>query len=319
MAVRNPFAGPRLKWSVALGGLALAGFLLFRTLARYSFADLRDAVAAVPANRIFLAIGFAAASYLCLTLFDVLGLRYARKPLPYWKAALTSFTALSLGHNIGLAALSSGAVRYRFYARWGLTAQEVAKVILFCATTVGFGLMILGGIALIARPESAQAITGVPRAAAIALGTVCLVLPLIYLALTAYARNAPALHIFSWSFALPTPSLALAQLVVGPLNFAFVAACLYQALTAVSDVSYPDVAIVYAIANATTLISHAPGGVGVVEWVVTSLVPGAHVVGAALVFRSVYYFLPLCLGAVALSASEIIFKKPRLSASSRSD
>jgi uncharacterized membrane protein YbhN (UPF0104 family) len=285
----------------------VAIFLLTRTLGQYSFAQLRDAVSSVPLYRIIWGIGFAAASYLCLTLFDTLGLRYAGKALPYRKAALTSFVALSLGHNIGMAALSSGAIRFRFYSRWGLNTEEVAKVILFCAVTVGLGLMMLGGAALLACPKLAQSITGIPRGASISLGALCLAIPAIYVLLSFLSLG--ALRLFSWSFELPEPRLAVAQLVIGPLNFALVAGCLYHALAGVREVTYPAVTMVYAIANTTTLFSHAPGGVGVIEWVVLTLLPGAKVVGGVLVFRCVYYFLPLCLGTVTFAASEALLKK----------
>ena len=122
------------KYLIAAAAIGLAAFLLYRTLSRYSLDQLVEAVSAVPVPRLLGAAGFAAASYLCLTCFDYLALRYVGKPLPYPKAALASFTALSLGHNIGLAALSSGAVRYRFYSRWGLSTGEVAKVIVFCGS-----------------------------------------------------------------------------------------------------------------------------------------------------------------------------------------
>src|SRR5690606_1118282 len=44
---------------------------------------------------------FAAASYLCLTGFDALAVRYAGRPLPYRRVALASFVSLTIGHNIG--------------------------------------------------------------------------------------------------------------------------------------------------------------------------------------------------------------------------
>ena len=152
-------ASRRDRWSrqkvwktlIAILAVSLAAFLLYRTLSRYSFEELIASVAAVPTSRLAAAGGFAAASYLCLTGFDYLALRYVGRPLPYRKAALASFTSLSLGHNIGFASLSSGAIRYRFYSRWGLRAGEVAKVILFCGVTVGLGLMLLGGAALLIR------------------------------------------------------------------------------------------------------------------------------------------------------------------------
>src|SRR5690606_20540795 len=102
----------------------------------------------IPAANIALAFAFAACSYLCLTVFDFLALRYAGKPLSYPRAALASFTSLAIGHNVGVAALSSGAVRYRFYSRWGLDAEEIAKLIVFCAVTVSLGLVTLAGLCL---------------------------------------------------------------------------------------------------------------------------------------------------------------------------
>ncbi|HUO82359.1 MAG TPA: YbhN family protein [Gammaproteobacteria bacterium] len=113
---------------------------------------------------------FAAASYLCLTMFDWLGLRYAGKPLAYRRAALGSFVSLSIGHNLGFAALSSGAIRYRYYRRWGLDAPDVARVILFCGATVGLGLAVLGGIAIVLRPDLAQDMLRVERPVVLAVG-----------------------------------------------------------------------------------------------------------------------------------------------------
>ena len=175
---RKDGARPRelpIAWTmeavVAAAGAGLAGFLLYRIVSRYSLDQIIAAVMAIPLSRLIRAGGFAAASYLCLTVFDWLGLRYAGHPLVYRKAALASFTSLSLGHNIGFAALSSGAIRYRFYSRWGLDAEGVAKVVVFCGATVGLGLMILGGIALLSSSQLAHEVTGFGRPAIIGLGS----------------------------------------------------------------------------------------------------------------------------------------------------
>jgi uncharacterized membrane protein YbhN (UPF0104 family) len=253
------------------------------------------------------AIGFAGASYVCLTFFDYLGLRYVGKPLPYPKAALASFTALSLGHNIGLAFLSSGAVRYRFYTRWGLSTGDVAKLIVFCGITVGLGLMMLGGLALLLRTSLAVEITGLALPVVIGLGVGCLALPALYLILAAFVRK--PLRIRRWSLEVPPLRLALGQVVVGSVNFAFVAACLHQALAAVTDVAYVGVASVYVIANATALVSHVPGGLGVIESVVMYLLPGKDLIGPLLVFRFVYFLLPLAIGSLLFLVTELVHRR----------
>jgi glycosyltransferase 2 family protein len=292
---------------LAIAILSLAAFLLYRTLSRYSPDEIVASVTAIPVSRLAMAGGFAAASYLCLTGFDWLALRYVGRPLSYPKTALASFTSLSLGHNIGFAALSSGAIRYRFYSRWGLTAGEVAKLVLFCGLTVGLGLMILGGAALLLRSALAQEITGLAQPMIIGLGAICLVLPVCYLALTAYVRM--PLKVRNWSLEVPPLRLALGQIVVGPVNFACVAACLYQTLAAVGDVPYLGVASVYVIANVTSLISHVPGGLGVIESVVTFLLPGANLIGALIAFRVVYFLVPLMLGGMLFAATELVFRR----------
>jgi len=295
------------KYLVAAAAIGLAAFLLYRTLSRYSLDQLADAVTAVPIPRLLGAAGFAAASYLCLTGFDYLALRYVGRPLSYPKAALASFTALSLGHNIGLAALSSGAVRYRFYSRWGLNAGEVAKVIVFCGMTVGLGLMVLGGAALLLRSALAVEITGLTRPVVIALGLGCLALPATYLILAAFVRR--PLRIRRWSLEVPPLQLALGQIVIGSINFAFVAACLHQALAAVAEVAYPGVASVYVIANATALVSHVPGGLGVIESVVMYLLPQKDLIGPLLVFRFVYFLVPLGLGSMLFAVTELFYRR----------
>jgi glycosyltransferase 2 family protein len=295
------------KYLIAAAAIGLAAFLLYRTLSRYSLDQLVEAVSAVPVPRLLGAAGFAAASYLCLTCFDYLALRYVGKPLPYPKAALASFTALSLGHNIGLAALSSGAVRYRFYSRWGLSTGEVAKVIVFCGITVGLGLLVLGGAALLLRSGLAVEITGLSLPIVIILGIGCLTVPAIYLILAAFVRK--TLRIRRWSLEMPPLRLALGQVLIGSINFAFVAACLHQALAAVAEVAYLGVASVYVIANATALVSHVPGGLGVIESVVMYLLPQKDLIGPLLVFRFVYFLVPLGLGSILFAVTELFYRR----------
>lgn len=292
---------------IAILAIGLAAFLLYRTLSRYSLDQLLDAVAAIPLARLAAAGGFAAASYVCLSGFDYLALHYVGRPLPYYRAAWASFTSLSLGHNIGLAFLSSGAVRYRFYTRWGLSAEQVAKVIVFCGVTVGLGLMVLGGAALLLRASLAVQITGLSKPVVIALGIGCLALPSLYLVLSAVVKK--SLRIRKWKLEIPPLRLAAGQILIGSVNFACVAACLHQALAAVTDVAYVGVASVYVIANTTALVSHVPGGLGVIESVVMYLLPGQDLIGPLLVFRFVYFLIPLCAGIVMFLFTELAYRR----------
>lgn len=304
-SARRSQAGRGWVLLVAAGLVALAAFLLYRALSRYSSDQLIASVMAIPSWRLASAGAFVAGSYLCLTGFDWLALRYVGRPLPYRKAALASFISLSLGHNIGFAGLSSGAIRYRFYSRWGLSAGDVAKMVLFSGVTVGLGLLILGGIALLARGDLAGEITGLSRTVIASLGLLCFVLTGCYVAA---AWGQYAIRVRGVEMKMPPMRLVMAQLVVGPLNFACVAGSLYEALAAAVSTPYLGVASVYVIATLTSLISHIPGGLGVIESVVMFLLPAANVIGAVLVFRFLYFLVPLALGGVLFAVVEIAFR-----------
>lgn len=291
---------------IAIAIIALAGFLLYRALSGYSFDDITQSIKKIPPHRLLLAAGFAAASYFCLSGFDWLALRYAGKPLPYRRVVLASFCSLSLGHNIGFAALSSGALRFRFYSRWGLRVGDVAKVILFCGVTVGLGMATLGGFALLLRPDLGGKITGLGQPLVMTMGMVWLMVPAVYVALAAFVRR--PLRLRGWSLAMPELKLALAQIAIGSANYAFVAACLHQTLAAAAGASYFAVAAIFVIANATALIAHVPGGLGVIESVVLFLLPGAPIIGAVLMFRVIYFLVPLCIGGPLFAITELYYR-----------
>jgi uncharacterized membrane protein YbhN (UPF0104 family) len=298
---------PWVSRGIGAAAVVLAAFLLYRTLSNYSLDEIWGSITSIPWWRLVLSALFAAASYLCLTIFDWLALRYVEKDLPYRYVALASFCSLSLGHNIGFAALSSGAIRYRFYSRWGVSLGDVAKIIVFCGVTVGLGLIILGGVALLLRSSLASEITGLPRTAIVVIGIACFAVAATYLMLAAFLRK--TLKIRRWSIQLPPLRLALAQVIIGPLNFAFVAACLYHAIAGLGDVTYLAVAAVYVIAVASALITHVPGGLGVIETVVLFLLPGGQLIGGLIAFRAIYFLLPLCIGGPLFGITELAFRR----------
>jgi uncharacterized membrane protein YbhN (UPF0104 family) len=289
--------------ALAAAALVLAAVMISRALARTSLEDVVASVRAMPARRVALAGVFAAASYFCLTLFDTIGVRYAGRRVPYPRVALASFVALSLGHTIGFAALSSGTIRFRFYRRWGLGAGDIAAVVLSSAATVALGLATLGGLAFLLEPTRARVMLGLDARIVSALGLAALAIPA--LALVGAARTRRPLRIAGWRIRLPTLPLAAAQVVAGTLNFAMVAACLHQTLSAAVAVDYPTVASIFAMANLAAIVAHVPGGLGVIEGVTLLMLPGHDLIGPLLVFRFVYYLAPLVLGILLFAVSEM--------------
>ncbi|MDH3280661.1 MAG: hypothetical protein OEQ18_05995, partial [Gammaproteobacteria bacterium] len=120
-----------MKRLATIAVVVIFGAALYVLHAELTHVHLRDVLAAfrnIPAGAFILALGLTVCSYVVLSGYDLLGLRYAGKELPYPQVAIASFIAYAVGHNLGLAMLTGGSVRYRIYSRAGLSAVEVGKV-----------------------------------------------------------------------------------------------------------------------------------------------------------------------------------------------
>ncbi|MBM3094962.1 UPF0104 family protein [Ensifer sp. T173] len=293
----------RIAISVAVGG---AIFLLYQTLREYTFTEIIDALGTLPGKNVALALCFAAGSYLCLSCFDALAVRYVGRSLAFHQIMLASFVSLSIGHNVGVAALSSAAVRYRYYSRWGLTTGDVALIVVFCGTTVALGLSTLGSFALFLRAADAASMMHIAEGTVYGVAIIAALVPVGYLMLAATLRR--PVRFRQRNFRFPSLHLAAFQIVVGSLNFAFVAACLHQTLSAFTQAAYFKVATVSIIANVAAIISHVPGGLGVLEATVVQILPGVTSLAAVIAFRVIYYFIPIMIGLPLLGLSELMIK-----------
>ncbi|WP_105373754.1 lysylphosphatidylglycerol synthase transmembrane domain-containing protein [Neorhizobium huautlense] len=295
-----------LTYMTLVIGFGLAGYLLYHTFREYSFSDITESIAAIPIFNLLTALGFAFGSYLCLTGFDWIGVRYVKNDLAYPKIVLASFISLSIGQSVGLSGLSSGALRYRYYAHWGMDTEDVAKIVLLSGVTVGIGMMVLSGIVMVVNPKDAAAVLRIGESAVIGIGTACFAATAGYLALAAFVRT--PLKIRSWTFQMPTWQIAVAQVVIGTINFALVSACLREVMAASADVSYLKAATAFVLANLAIIITHAPGGLGVLEATVRHVMGDQASIGSLVAFRVIYFFIPFFIGVPLSLIVEAVFR-----------
>ena len=67
-------------------------------------------------------------------------------------------------------------------------------------------------------------------------------------------------------------------------------------LSAVGEASYIKVATASITANIAAIISHVPGGLGVLEATIVHVMPGVESIAAVIAYRVIYYFIPLAIG-----------------------
>src|SRR6185437_4089614 len=101
------------------------------------------------------------------------------------------------------------------------------------------------------------------------------------------------------------PRIAAMQIGLGLLNYIFVAGALYFVLQAAAPIAYQSVATAYVLGNLAALVTHVPGGLGVLEAVIVTLLPGVPLIGPLIAFRIVYFLIPLAIGCATLTGAEL--------------
>lgn len=286
--------------------------LLHRALADYHLRDVFKQLRELPAATLWYAALFALASYVMLTGYDLLALRYVRQPLRVPRGMLAAFVAFAVGHNIGFATLSGAAIRLRLYGSVGVSATQVGLMSAFCAFTTVLGSVALIAYTLLTQTGEASLLLHLP--AEVVRGAAVLLLMLL-LGYGLWVRKPRALTWRQWSLVLPSVELTAAQIVVAAVDLCLAAACLYVLLPDPAPVSYQAFLAVYVLSIVAVMIANVPGGLGVLESVVILALPQIPVdrlLASLLAYRVIYYLAPLVIAALLLAAHEAWLQRHRV-------
>jgi uncharacterized membrane protein YbhN (UPF0104 family) len=294
---------------IGLGAVAFSFWLLFRELSDLSLADVVGAVREISLFHWLFAIASTAMAYAALAWYDQIALDHLGWRLSWRFVGLTSFTTYALAHNIGATVFSGAVVRYRAYSTKGLSAAEVGVLVAFCSLTFTLGNLLLGGLTLLVDPDLLQRYVAWPHWAAQVLAAALLAVPWFY-TLGAMLRFRP-LRIRGFELVYPRPPIAARQLLAAPLELIGAAGIIYLALPPAGHPGFVVVLGVFLVSFSLALISHAPGGLGVLEFSFISAMPDAPragVIAALLVFRLLYLILPLIFSLVVV----VLFERKRI-------
>ncbi|MER2584175.1 MAG: bifunctional lysylphosphatidylglycerol flippase/synthetase MprF [Candidatus Competibacter sp.] len=296
------FAGPVM----GLALFAAALWVLHQALDEYRYQDVVTYLRHLPHSQLMMALLATALSYLVTTGYDWLALRYIRRPLPWPKVGFAALLSYAFSNSVGLSVLTSSSLRYRLYSSWGLTAVDIARIIVFTTLTLWLGILTVGGAVLALNPLDLGKIPYLPLDGQM-LGLLMLLLPVTYVLLGLLRRQ--PLELGSWQLPMIRPRLALPQLAVGALDWVMASMVLYALLPATAAIGFGQLLSVFLVAQIAGLLSHVPGGLGVFESLVLLLLqndlPATDLLGALLAYRLIYYLLPLTLAAIALGLYEL--------------
>ena len=298
----------RVGFVVSATIILVAAYVLYHMLRDINVDEVVSAITRTQPRRLVLAGLFVAAGYFTLTFYDLFALRTIGRPeVPYPVAALAGFTSYSVGHNVGASVFTGGAVRYRIYSAYGLSAVEVAKICFVAGLTFWLGNATVLGLGILFDPEAASAIDQLPawfnRLVAIAALAV----------LTAYVvwvwLQPRTIGHANWKVTLPGGPLTLLQIVIGIVDLGSCALAMYVLLPADPHIGFVTLAVIFVSATLLGFASHAPGGIGVFDAAMLVALwefNREELLAGLLLFRLFYYIVPFALALLILGIREIV-------------
>ncbi len=289
-----------------LGLFGLSLWSIHQYFHHYRFQDFEQSFSAVPVSNLLGAIALMSLNYVIMTGYDYLGIIYVRQALPYSKTALVGLICSGISNNVGFAVLSSGMIRYRFYSTWGLSVIDVAQVSGFCDLTFCLGMFATGAIIFLNEPLEIPDLLHLPFNSVRPLGEIFLLIIIAYLGVT-LVRQKP-FRIGRWELPHLNFRLVLSQLIIASLDWSLAAAVFYFILSPSISLSYPAFFAIFMLARVAELASNIPGGIGVFETTIllslSQFISSKELFGFLLIYRGIYYFLPLILSALLLGNYE---------------
>jgi phosphatidylglycerol lysyltransferase len=296
------------RFSPLIGMLLFCAALvaLHRSASTLRIHDVLSFIKALPYARVWAAVALVVVNFFLFTGYDLLALRYIGRRLPLRKVAGTAMLGFSFSNVVGGTMLGGGGIRYRAYESAKLSASEILRISLFIWMSWIVGVATLNGVVACAFPHMLDALQwqhvpdlrwfGVP---------LCLVVAG-YLVVT--AKGCRPLTLFGIQWPLPKLQLALSQIGVVVADLLLSALILYLLLPDQTTVAFPAFAAVFIVAITLSLYSGIPGGLGVFEVLMLHLLKGTitapEILGSLVVFRVIYYLIPLTIGATVLGATE---------------
>jgi glycosyltransferase 2 family protein len=296
----------RLGWTLFL---LLTAVLIVRLGGELDWAGALAALQAVPWPTLLAALGFAFAGHAIYASYEMLARpfvpaghaskRAGGRDVPARWMLAVGFVSFAFKLNLGTV-VGGVALRYRLYGRLGLAVDQITRILAASVLTNWIGYVALAGLLFLIWPPALPAGWAAGHVSLRAVGAALVACAAAY-ALACWRAEGREWHWRSHALRLPSLRVALFQLALSSLHWLFTAAVCWVLLRHRLD--YASVLNALLVSAVAGLITHVPGGLGVIEAVFIGLlqtrVAQADLLAALLGFRAVYYLLPLGL-AVAL-------------------
>lgn len=325
---------------LVLAVFAAAAWLLRNQLLKHdlTLAKIRDSLLQIRVSHIVIALGLTVINYGILVCYDYLAFRYAKVPISLKRVAFAALTSYPVSYNFG-ATLAGMPLRYRLYSAWGIPLTKIVQLLVILALTFWFGVFFISGVLFVFAPlkippRELQSIStalltdwhihqGVVDwftflfSDSRLFGILLLVLTGLYVGASLMHRG--SLKLFRWTLPVPPFRLIVFQIAIASADMLVAASVLVTLFPPIRG-GYLTVLEVYLVVYVLIVLSHVPGGWGVLEAGMMSLLGVLRLVydhtanmpkvfAGIIVFRVIYFLVPLLFAAIMLGWHEYALRK----------
>jgi uncharacterized membrane protein YbhN (UPF0104 family) len=239
-------------------------------------------------------------AYAAVATYDAFALRYAGVFLSLRRSMVSSTSSYAISNLLGFAVFTGNAVRFWLYESWGLGARETAIAALVATIACNHALAIICGFSLMFAPGLIE-MTGLDASWGMPIGFALLIISAALALFAIFGQQ----EIRIWRLHVNRPgSILLIHLAVCALDYAATAAVLYIPLSQSVGMDFLSFIAMFSIAKTIGIVSNVPGGLGVFEAVMASIVSTAttaDLAAALIAYRAIFYLAPFGIAAGALA------------------
>jgi glycosyltransferase 2 family protein len=284
---------------LTVGLAALVAVIVARRARSIDWDAVSDSLASYDWPTVTGAVLLVVTSYILYAGYELLGRAYTGHKTP--RPRVVAIALVSYAFNLNLGTWIGGiGFRYRLYLRSGLRAGLITRILGVSLATNWLGYFFLLGVLLATGlvPVPPDWLPGRGWYRVLALVPVGAVAA--YIA-TCGRKRSTILRVRGHEIHFPPLEMALTQLGLSVCNWLVIASLLYVLFR--HEVPFTTVLPVLMMASIAGVITHIPGGLGVLEAVFFAVlggsVPQDDLLAALLAYRGLYYVAPFLLAVVA--------------------
>jgi phosphatidylglycerol lysyltransferase len=291
---------------VAAAGLSAA----YKLTEQIDYHELLHAARHADPRALFWSFVATFVSFVALAARDWFALEFIDTRLSWSAVGIASFCGNALGNVAGFGALTGGAIRYRIYSAVGVPPEAVARITVFLAYGFVTGMACLGGLSLVSMAGPVAQVIHVDPFWIRLLGLLSLAAGIFVIAM-GHTGN---FRWRRWEASFPAAGPVSIQAFLTAVDIVAAGAALWVLLPA-DSVGFATFSAIYAVAISLGIISQVPGGLGVFDALILVTLEGritpAALAGCLLVYRAMYFGLPLLVSGAVLAGFELRVRSGR--------